>query len=281
MMIRLGLVQMSMESTLEANCKKASKLISEAAKKGANIVCLPELFTSPYFPQDEKTDGSVFAEEIPGESTRMLSDAAMENSVVLVGGSIYEKHHKKFYNTSVVFDEKGKLLGKYRKVHIPHDPHFYEKNYFSQGDLEFQIFETKYGKIAPLICYDQWFPEAARCAALKGADIIVYPTAIGLVKGMEQSEGNWQDAWTTVMRGHAIANNVAVAAVNRIGIEKNMQFWGQSFICSQFGAMLKKGSSKEEIIMADIDSELKDEIRKGWGFFQNRRPETYSRITEE
>jgi agmatine deiminase len=172
-----------------------------------------------------------------------------------------------------------RLVGKYRKMHIPHDPNFFEQGYFAQGDLGFKVFETRYGKLATLICYDQWFPEAARIVSLMGADIIFYPTAIGLVDGVEQAEGDWQDAWTTVQRGHAIANGAAVAAVNRSGREGKMSFWGGSFVSTQFGTLIAKAGKGEEVVLAEVDTELGKEVREGWRFFHNRRPDAYKKIT--
>lgn len=277
--INLGLIQMSMNENQDANLNKATRLIQEAAVKGADIICLPELFRSPYFPQDEKSEQS-YAEKIPGETGKRLSQAAKENNIVLVAGSVFEQDNKNFYNTSMIFDEKGKFLGKYRKVHIPHDPNFYEQNYFTPGDIGYKVFKTIYGNIAPLICYDQWYPEAARVLALMGADIIFYPTAIGHVHGIREDEGNWEEAWETVQRGHAIANNIIVAAVNRVGREKNMDFWGRSFICDAFGKVVTRGSDKEEIVIAECDLEHGKRIRKGWRFFNNRRIDTYHRLIE-
>ena len=281
--ITIGLVQMAMSPTPEQNLAHALDLISQAAKRGAQIVCLPELFTSQYFPQyeNEKHEAAKnFAETIPGKTTEALARAAQQNSIVLVGGSIYEKDGSKLYNTSAVFDEKGKMLGKYRKMHVPHDDCFYEENYFSKGDLGFQAFDTKLGKISPLICYDQWFPEAARIAALSGAQIVFYPTAIGTVDGVGQAEGNWQDAWETAMRGHAIANAMVVAAANRVGREGKMEFWGGSFVCDAFGKTLARGGKGEEIVIAQIDSQHSKSVREGWRFFYHRRPDAYSKITE-
>jgi len=281
MKVKLGLVQMAMHEDIDSNLEKALGLIDAAAIKGANIVCLPELFASPYFPQKEKADAERFAEKIPGRISDALSDSARKNKVVIVGGSIFEKDDDgKFYNTTVVFDDHGKLLGKYRKMHIPNDPNFYEQSYFKPGDLGFRVFETRYGKLGTLICYDQWFPEAARINALMGADIIFYPTAIGTVDGVDQEEGNWQNAWTSVQAGHAISNGVAVVAVNRVGREGSMKFWGGSFVSSQFGTILAKGSNKEEIIMAEVDLSLGEKVKDGWGFFRNRRPETYKKLVE-
>jgi predicted amidohydrolase len=281
MKVTLGLIQMSMAADAAENRKRALDGIREAAQKGAKIICLPELFTAPYFPQDEKADAEAYAETIPGETTVQLSKAAKENKVVMIAGSIYERQGKKFYNTAAVFDETGKMLGAYRKMHIPHDPLFYEQNYFAPGDSGYKVFATRYGKIAALICYDQWFPEAARIVSLMGADIIFYPTAIGLVDGVEQSEGSWQDAWETVQRGQAIANGVVVAAVNRAGREKSMSFWGGSFVSSQFGTVLKRGGERAEIITAEVDLSLGRDVKEGWGFFRNRRPDTYAKLAEK
>ena len=280
MKVTVGLIQMSMGPDRAKNVEKAVRMIGDAAARGAGIVCLPELFTTPYFPQSEKADASMFSEPVPGETTNILSKAAAASKVVIVGGSVFESDKKKLYNTTVVFDEKGKLLGKYRKMHIPHDPSFYEQNYFEPGDSGFKVFQTKFGKIGTLICYDQWFPEAARIDALMGADIIFYPTAIGLVDGVQQAEGKWQDAWETVQRGHAIANATAVCAVNRVGKEGQMRFWGGSFVSSQFGTILARGDDNEGIVLAEIDLGLGKAVKEGWGFFRNRRPGAYKSMTE-
>lgn len=279
-LFKIALVQMKMSAEPQKNLANALKKICLAAKRGAKIVCLPELFTTFYFPQSAKNQKYfVAAEKIPGPTTKALASAAKQNKVVLIGGSIFEKSGRKFYNTSVVFGPNGKLLGKYRKTHIPHDPSFYEQNYFSCGDLGYKVFSTPFGKIAPLICYDQWFPEAARALALKGAEIIFYPTAIGTLKNVQQVEGNWYDAWQTVQRGHAIANNVFVAAVNRVGKEGKMNFFGGSFVSGPFGKILAKAShSREEILIAKINLSECSQVKKGWRFFKNRRPDTYKAL---
>lgn len=271
---------MGMVNDPRENLKKAVCYIEKAAKKGANIICLPELFTTLYFPQKEKDSASVLSEEIPGFTTNVLSKTAKENKIVLVGGSIFEKKGRRFYNASVVFNEDGSILGKYRKTHIPHDPCFYEKNYFSPGDLGYQVFRAKYCKIGVLICYDQWYSEPARINALKGADIIFYPTAIGRIRRARPREGDWQEAWEKVQIGHAISNSVIVASVNRVGREGNLDFWGGSFVCDQFGKIIKRGGNKEEIIIAKCDLGLGRHIRKEWRFFCNRRPKTYKKITD-
>ncbi len=281
--IALGLVQMSMSASADANLGKALSMIAQAAKKGAQVVCLPELFTAPYFAQEAKNRTKAaekFAEVIPGRIADSLSAAAKDNRIILIGGSIYEKDGKtgKLYNTSCVFDEKGKMLGKYRKMHIPHDECFFEQDYFEKGDLGFRTFDTARGKIAPLICYDQWFPEAARINALAGAEMIFYPTAIATVRGVEQSEGNWQEAWENSMRGHAIANGIVVAAVNRCGNEGKMDFWGGSFVCDAFGKTLARAGNKEEVLIATVDSEHSKSVREGWRFRYNRRPNQYGKL---
>ncbi|MEK6979108.1 MAG: carbon-nitrogen hydrolase [Candidatus Micrarchaeota archaeon] len=306
--ITLGLIQMSMSTDKDANLAKAVRMIGEAAKKGADIVCLPELFNVVYFPQEEKAQ--VEAEEIPGKTTAALAEAAKSNRVVIVGGSIFERDTTeklgtrgkttKNYNTTAVFDETGKMLGTYRKIHVPHDENFYEQNYFEPGDLGFKTFkiggktqnsrpetqnskqETENWKLATLICYDQWYPEAARSVALMGAEIVFYPTAIGTVQGIEQTEGDWHNSWETVMRGHAIANGMIVAAVNRVGTEGKMDFWGGSFVCDAFGKIIAKGSrDKEEVIIAKCDIDHGKSVRDGWRFFYNRRPETYGMLTKK
>jgi len=284
--VKLGLVQMEMAVSPEENLLKAVAGISKAAKRGADIVCLPELFTTRYFAQYEGDDLSdeergAFLERIPGRVTDALCKAARDNDVVVVGGSLYERSDKGLFNTSIVIDADGTLLGKYRKTHIPHDENFYEQHYFKPGDTGFQVFDTKRGRLGVLICYDQWFPEAARACALMGSELIFYPTAIGLSEGIEQAEGDWQKAWENVMRGHAIANNIAVAAVNRCGKEDKMTFWGGSFVCDAFGKTLKRGGRKETVIVQEVDLDHGARIREGWRFFTNRRPECYSKIVEK
>src|SRR5579875_2410537 len=220
--VKLGLVQMGMVRDQQKNLDKAVEMMHIASEKGAQIVCLPELFETLYFPQDESSD--IVAHPIPGPVTEKLSEAAKKNRVVLIAGSLYEKSGRKSYNTAVAFDDCGNLMGTYRKVHIPNDESFYEQNYFESGK-EYQVFETKYGKIGVLICFDQWYPEPARINKLLGAEILFYPTAIGTVRGIDQTEGDWQSAWESVQRGHAIANSIVVAAVNRVGVENKINFW--------------------------------------------------------
>jgi predicted amidohydrolase len=279
--VKIALIQMEMSDSQQENLARALELVSSAAKKGAQIACLPELFNARYFAQTEdRAAAEKFAESIPGKASEALSECARTNKIVLVAGSVFEKSGTKYYNTAMVFDESGKMLGKYRKTHIPQDECFYEQEYFEKGDSGFKVFDTKYGKIGVLICYDQWYPEAARINTLMGADIIFYPTAIGAVKGIAQAEGDWQKAWENVMRGHAIANGTFVCAANRCGAEGRMEFWGGSFVCDAFGATLKRAGNKEEIVLADADLSLCRNVREGWGFLRNRRPEAYSKITE-
>ena len=273
--IVLGLVQMSMGDDQGENLRKATGMVEEASRSGAKIVCLPELFTSRYFPQAE--NAKVEAEAVPGPTTRALASAAKKNKVAIVGGSISERAGGRLYNTSVVFDPNGRLLGKYRKVHIPQDVSFYEQTYFSSGG-GYRVFRTGPAKVGVLICFDQWYPEAARAERLLGADVLFYPTAIGTVDGVDQTEGDWQAAWETVQRGHAISNGVVVAAANRVGREGGMRFWGGSFVCDQFGTVLARAGDKEQVLIASCDLDLGRDVEDGWGFLRNRKPRTYGRL---
>jgi predicted amidohydrolase len=276
--VTIGLVQSKASDDLSSNLKKTERMIRQAAKKGAQIISLQELFRTPYFPQKQRVDKKKFAETIPSETTRTMSNLAKELGVVLIV-PIYEiTSSGKFFNTAVVFDQNGRMMGKYHKVHIPQDPGFYEKDYFEHGESGYTIFKTKFGTFAVLICYDQWFPEAAREAKLLGAEMIFYPTALGNIIGYK-AEGDWHDAWETNMRGHAIANSLFVAAINRVGTEGRMKFFGQSFVSDPFGKILKRASSgKEEVIVQKIDLERNKFFSEGWGFMRNRRPDTYKSI---
>ena len=273
--VRLGMVQMSMGEDRRANQRKAERYIREAASQGADVVCLPELFLSRYFPT---TRGSFEkAEEIPGPTSRWLSERAKESKVILVGGSIFERDGRHRYNTCLVFDENGKRVSKYRKVHIPQDEHYYEQDYFRAGD-GYSVARTAKGRLGTLICFDQWYPEAARVNRIMGAEILFYPTAIGWVDGIEMAEGDWKLAWEAVQVGHAIANSVVVCTVNRVGREGPTTFWGGSFVCDQFGKVLLRGDDREGALTVDCDPGLGEEIEAGWGFFRNRRKRTYSAI---
>jgi predicted amidohydrolase len=275
--ISIALAQFSMSEEPQLNLEKALSFIQKASEKGAEVVCLPELFMSPYFciVKEAKRD---YSEPLKGKTAEAISQAAQKSKIAVVAGSIYENAGDKKYNTALVFNSKGENLGSYRKTHIPHDPGFYEMNYFEPGDTGFKVFDIGFAKISVLICYDQWFPEAARSCALLGAEIIFYPTAIGNVNGLEPVEGNWQEAWENAQRGHAIANNLVVAAVNRVGIEHESTFWGGSFICNAFGKTLVRGGVGEELIIQKIDLDHNKYVKESWRFFESRRPDTYKGI---
>lgn len=280
--VTVGLIQTAVSIDLAANMQKTEQKIVEAAKQGAQIICLQELYRSRYFPQEENVDVSGLTESIPGPSTDAFSALAKKLGVVIIA-PIFEKNpNGKNYNTAVVVDADGSIAGVYRKAHIPYDPYFYEKDYFAQGEEPYKAIDTKYARIGVLICYDQWFPEPARINALDGAEIIFYPTAIGYIKGHTSADGDWHDAWRTVQRAHAIANGVHVAAVNRVGEEGWLEFWGGSFVCDSFGKILSEaGTSQEEVVVAKLDLSHNERIKEGWGFLRNRRPDTYSPLTEE
>lgn len=274
--VTVAAIQTKVGNDINKNLAKTEKLIRQAAKKGAKIVALQELFNTVYFPQYKNADKNKYAESIPGPTTKALSKLAKELGIVIVVPLFEKGKNGKYYNSAVVIDEKGKLLPTYHKIHIPHDPLFWEKNYFEEGKKGYQIYKTKFATFAVLICYDQWFPEAARMATLAGADIIFYPTAIGGIVGYDSDDGDWHNAWETVMRGHAIANGVHVVAVNRVGVEDKLWFWGQSFAADSFGKVLKRGSKKkEEAVIATLNLAHNKRIRDGWGFLRNRRPDTY------
>lgn len=266
------------------NFAKTAKMVERAAQKGAQIICLSELYNTPYFPQYSKIKAKdKYAEYIPGASTSLFCEIAKAYGVVIIV-PVYEKAKNKigkwvYYNSAPVIDHRGKQLDTYRKVHIPHDPGFYEKNYFEEGKTGYKIFKTKFATFAVLICYDQWYPEAARAARLMGAEIIFYSTSVGDIIGYKHPN-DWHDAWETIQRGHAIANNVYVAGINRVGREGQMQFFGQSFVSDPWGKILKRASdSKEEILIQKIDLEYNKFLSEGWGFLRNRRPDTYKILT--
>ncbi|HEY6003818.1 MAG TPA: carbon-nitrogen hydrolase [Anaeromyxobacter sp.] len=282
----VGLVQMAMSADPGANLDKAAQRVEEAARKGAQVVCLPELFRSPYFCQRE--DAALFdlAEPVPGPSTERLSEVARKAGVAVVV-PIFEKRAPGLYhNSAVVLDADGRTAGLYRKMHIPDDPAFYEKFYFTPGDLGFQAFDTRFGKVGTLICWDQWYPEGARLTALRGAAVLFYPTAIGWHPHEKEQQGAAQrDAWRTVQRGHAIANGCYVAAVNRVGHEPGppgqagLQFWGTSFLCDPFGVVVAEGSvDREEILVGEVDLARIEEVRRGWPFLRDRRIDAYAGI---
>jgi N-carbamoylputrescine amidase len=279
--VSVGLVQMSCESKPAANLKKAIARIAEAAKRGAQIVCLQELFRSHYFCQKEDIELFKLAETIPGPSTEVLSKVARQKKVVIIA-SLFEKRAAGVYhNTAVIVDANGKIAGKYRKMHIPDDPLYYEKFYFTPGDLGFQTHDTKYGKVGALVCWDQWFPEAARLTALSGAQFLFYPTAIGWLpnEGQEMNEAQ-HSAWETIQRAHAIANGVYVCVVNRVGREGKLNFWGQSFVADPFGRVIAKASAdKEEVLVVACDLGKIDETRQNWPFLRDRRIDFYGGLS--
>jgi len=280
--VTIGLIQTSVSENIAQNIKKTAEKIEQAAQKGAQIVCLQELYRTRYFPQQENQDVTGLAESIPGESTKLFSELAKKHKLVIIAPLFEKASNGKFYNSAVVINANGELLGTYRKAHIPHDPYFYEKDYFEEGNTEYKVFETPFARISPLICYDQWFPEPARICTLKGAEIIFYPTAIGYVKGYTSEDGDWHDAWKTVQRAHAIGNGIHVAAVNRVGEEWELQFWGGSFVCDSFGKVLNEASiTKEEVLIVKVDLSKNKRIQEGWGFLRNRRPDTYKRLLKD
>jgi len=283
--IKIGLVQMNCVADKNANLQKAIEKIKEAAAKGAQIVCLQELFTSLYFCDVEDYDNFKLAETIPGATTDALGKLAKELDIVIIA-SLFEKRAEGLYhNTAAVLDADGAYLGKYRKMHIPDDPSFYEKFYFAPGDLGYKVFKTKYAKIGVLICWDQWYPEAARITALMGAEVLFYPTAIGWAASQDEATNQEQfDAWQTIQRSHAIANGVHVVSVNRVGFEQNgtMQFWGGSFVCNPLGSLLYQAShEEEETAVVEIDTAQSDYYRMHWPFLRDRRIDSYGDIEKQ
>ncbi|NTU93249.1 MAG: carbon-nitrogen hydrolase [Chlorobiaceae bacterium] len=280
--VRLALVQMSCRQSPAENLEKAVGRIREAAAGGARIVCLQELFTTPYFCQTEAYEPFGYAETIPGPSTAILQELARELEVVIVA-SLFEARAKGLYhNTAAVIDADGSYLGKYRKMHIPDDPGFYEKFYFTPGDLGYRMFRTRYANIGVLICWDQWYPEAARLTALHGADIIFYPTAIGWAasEGSAAVRASQRQAWKSVQIGHAVANGVFIAAANRAGIEGELEFWGNSFVSDPFGQVISEaGHAGEEILYADCDLSRISFYRSHWPFMRDRRVDSFGDLT--
>ena len=279
--VTIGLIQTAVSDDIAENMTKIMQKIEEAAHRGAQIICLQELYRTRYFPQKEHMDAVPLAETIPGPSTEAFSKLAKKHGVVIIAPLFEEGLDAKFYNTAAVINADGQILGTYRKIHIPHDPYFYEKDYFAQGKPPYKVFDTAFAKIGVLICYDQWFPEAARINTLAGADIIFYPTAIGYIKDHTSDDGDWHDAWRTVQRAHAITNGVHIAAVNRIGEEGELEFWGGSFVCDSFGTILAEATTNsEEVIVTQLDLAKNKKVQEGWGFLQNRRPDTYQPLIE-
>ncbi len=281
----VGLIQMRCVADRDQNMANAIRLLREAAQKGGQILCLPELFLSPYFCQKEDPSLFDWAEPIPGPSTEQLAQVAAETGTVIIA-SLFERRTAGIYhNTVAVLDADGTYLGKYRKMHIPDDPLYYEKFYFTPGDTGFQTFSTRFGKIGVLICWDQWFPEGARLTALQGANILFYPTAIGWHPKEKAEFGTKQhQAWELVQRSHAVANGIYVAGINRVGhegpSEGGLEFWGASFLCDPFGSLIQKASqTEEEVMIANCDLKLMEDTRRNWPFFRDRRIDAYGDLT--
>jgi N-carbamoylputrescine amidase len=288
----VGLVQMRMGPDPEANFAAALDHIRAAARRGANIVCLPELFRTQYFCQREELALFDLSEEIPGPSTEKLAAAARENGLAIVASLFERRAPGLYHNTAVTIDANGKIAGVYRKMHIPDDPLYYEKYYFAPGDLGFRAVDTAFGRVGVLVCWDQWYPEGARLTALEGAEVLLYPTAIGWHPAEKEEYGTAQhDAWQTMQRAHAIANGVYVAAVNRVGHEQGdvlgnrapgpgLEFWGGSFVADPFGRIVAQAAhDSEEILIAEVDLGLIEETRRNWPFLRDRRIDAYAPIS--
>ena len=285
---KVALIQMAMSEDTNNNLSKAISWIENAADEGAEVICLPELFSSQYFCQKEDIKYFNLAESIPGKTTKAIGEIARKRKVVIVVPLFEKRAPGIYHNSLVVIDNTGEIIGLYRKMHIPDDPAFYEKFYFTPGDLGFKAFETSAGKIGTLICWDQWFPEAARITAMMGASILFYPTAIGWHPHEKLEHGKAQfESWQAIQKGHAVANGVYVAAVNRVGLEKlndesaGIEFWGSSFIADPQGIIIAQASAgKEEIIMADVDLSRIEYVRQNWPFFRYRRTDAYDKISK-
>jgi len=288
---RVGLVQMSCGPDPDANLEKAAERVREAARQGADVICLPELFRAQYFCQREDIALFDLAEPIPGPSTEKLGAVAREEKVVVVASLFERRAPGLYHNTAVVLEKDGTVAGLYRKMHIPDDPLYYEKFYFTPGDLGFRAFDTSAGRIGTLVCWDQWYPEGARITALQGANVLFYPTAIGWHPHEKDQHGGAQyEAWQIIQRAHAIANGVYVAAVNRVGVEHGdvrgnrvdgpgLEFWGGSFLADPFGRIIAKAShDREEILIGEIDLRHMEETRRNWPFLRDRRIDAYGPI---
>ena len=283
---KVGLVQMAMSPEPAQNLERAVARVKEARRAGADVVCLPELFRTQYFCQRE--DAALFdlAEPVPGPTTEALGRAAKESGAVVVAPIFERRAPGLYHNSAAIIDADGQVQGLYRKMHIPDDPAFYEKFYFTPGDLGFRAFDTRAGRIGTLICWDQWYPEGARLTALQGAAVLFYPTAIGWHPHEKESFGAAQrDAWRTIQRSHAIANGVYVASVNRVGHEKpvpggpGLEFWGTSFLCDPFGVVVAEASTdKEEILVGEVDLARLEDVRRNWPFLRDRRIDAYAGI---
>ena len=284
----VGLIQMAASNDSKANLQRAVSFVEQAAKLGAKVVCLPELFRSQYFCQKE--DAALFdlAESVPGPSTDALGKIAREKKVTIIAPVFERRTAGLYHNSAAIIDAEGNISGIYRKMHIPDDPAYYEKFYFTPGDLGFRVFDTDVGKIGTLICWDQWYPEGARLTALRGASALFYPTAIGWHPHEKEAHGAAQrEAWQTIQRSHAIANGVYVSAVNRVGHEKpsdgepGIEFWGSSFLCDPFGVVIVEAATdREEILLGEVDLARIEEVRRNWPFLRDRRIDAYSGINQ-
>jgi len=283
----VALIQLSVAEHPAENLRRAQELVRKAASQGAQLICLPELFRSRYFCQSEDVRNFDLAETVPGETTQALGEIARERRIVIVAPVFERRGAGVYHNSAAVLDADGTIAGLYRKMHIPDDPAYYEKFYFTPGDLGFRSFQTAAANVGTLICWDQWYPEAARLSALQGAEILLYPTAIGWHPAEKAKYGEAQrDAWRTVQRGHAVANGLYVAAANRVGLEvppgggEGIEFWGSSFIADPQGVILAEASTdREEILLGEIDTGLLEEIRRNWPFLRDRRIDAYGAIT--
>jgi N-carbamoylputrescine amidase len=281
--VSFALIQLSCDEDQSKNAVKTFSAIREAASKGAQVICLQELFQSVYFCYEENPSFFDLAEAIPGSLTNQLGDLAKELGVVIVASMFEKRAAGIFHNTTAVIDADGSYLGKYRKMHIPDDPGYYEKYYFTPGDLGYLVFDTHFAKIGVLICWDQWYPEAARLTALKGAEVLVYPTAIGWDLEEKNNEINREQyqAWQTIQRSHSVANGIPVVSVNRVGVEHGQQFWGGSFVSNAFGRVIFQAShDQEEVAIVAVDVESSEYYRKTWPFFRDRRIDSYGDITK-
>ncbi len=284
----VGLIQMQISVSPEENMKRAAEFVREAAGKGANVICLPELYRSQYFCQKEDIELYELAEEIPGPSSELFSKLAKETGAAIIVPLFEKRGLGLYHNSLITFDADGSQVGIYRKMHIPDDPAYYEKFYFTPGDLGFKSFDVKFGKVGTLICWDQWYPEGARLTALTGASILFYPTAIGWHPYEKEEHGAQQrDAWMTVQRGHAVANGIYVAGVNRVGFERpvpeqaGIEFWGSTFLADPQGQIIAQASdNKEEILIAEVDLNRIEYIRRNWPFLRDRRIDAYGDITK-
>jgi N-carbamoylputrescine amidase len=281
--VSFALIQLSCDEDQSKNAVKTFSAIREAASKGAQVICLQELFQSVYFCYEENPSFFDLAETIPGPLTNQLGDLAKELGVVIVASMFEKRAAGIFHNTTAVLDADGRYLGKYRKMHIPDDPGYYEKYYFTPGDLGYLVFDTHFAKIGVLICWDQWYPEAARLTALKGAEVLVYPTAIGWDLEEKNNEINREQyqAWQTIQRSHSVANGIPVVSVNRVGVEHGQQFWGGSFVSNAFGRVIFQAShDQEEVAIVAVDVDSSEYYRKTWPFFRDRRIDSYGDITK-